>query len=82
MHNEGGQGRKSVATDSLVQRVDEMVGENRRFTLSDLFVKFAEVLRLFLYSIVTEQLSYKKVCARWVPNVLPNNHKTWLTASG
>ncbi len=34
MHDEGGQGRKSVATEDVVYRVDEAVKKNRRFTLS------------------------------------------------
>lgn len=76
VHDEGGQGRKSVATDDIVQRVDQAVKENRRFTISELSMKFPEVSRSSLYSIVTEQLGYRKVCARWVPKMLTDDHKT------
>ncbi|XP_035233181.1 uncharacterized protein LOC118204999, partial [Stegodyphus dumicola] len=76
VHDEGGQGRKSVATDDIVQRVDQAVKQNRRFTISELSMKFPEVSRSSLYSIVTEQLRYRKVCVRWVPQMLTDDRKT------
>ncbi|XP_035204431.1 uncharacterized protein LOC118179366 [Stegodyphus dumicola] len=76
VHDEGGQGRKSVATDDIVQRVDQAVKQNRRFAISELSMKFPDVSRSSLYSIVTEQLHYRKVCARWVPQILTDDHKT------
>lgn len=76
VHDEGGQGRKSVVTDNLVQRVDKVVRENRRFTISVLSRKFPEISRSSLYAIVTDHLGYRKLCARWVPKLLTDNHKT------
>lgn len=81
VHNEGGQGRKSVATDNRVHRVDVAIRQDRRFTISELMVKFPEVSRSSLYSIVTEQLHYKKLCARWVPKMLTDSHKSFRMAS-
>jgi len=75
VHDEGGQGRKSIATDDLVNRVDEAVKNNRRFTLTSLSMEFPQVSRSSLYSIVTDELGYKKICARWVPKMLTDNHK-------
>ncbi|KAK7871540.1 hypothetical protein R5R35_010343 [Gryllus longicercus] len=75
VHDEEGQGRKSVATDDLVYRVDEAVKKNRRFTLTSLSMEFPQVSRSSLYSIVTDELGYKKICARWVPKMLTDNHK-------
>lgn len=43
MHDEGGQGRKYVATDNLV--FDAVVRENRGFSMDDLCEKFCEVSR-------------------------------------
>jgi len=43
VHDEGGQGSKSVATEDLVQRVDEVIRDNRKFTISVLSMKFPEV---------------------------------------
>ncbi|XP_035233307.1 uncharacterized protein LOC118205125 [Stegodyphus dumicola] len=76
VHDEGGQGRKSVVTDDIVQRVDQAVKQNRRFTISKLSMKFPEVSRSSLFSIVTEQLRYRKVCACWVPQMLTDDRKT------
>ncbi|KFM74683.1 hypothetical protein X975_23290, partial [Stegodyphus mimosarum] len=75
VHDEGSQRCKSVATDDIVQRVGQAVKENRRFTISELSMKFPEVSRSSLYSIVTEKLRCRKVCARWVPQMLTDDHK-------
>jgi len=48
----------SVVTDDLVERVDEVVRDNRRFTISALSMEFLKVSSL--YSIVKEHLGYKK----------------------
>ena len=74
VHDEGGQGRKSVATDDIVQQIDQAVRETRRFTISELLMQFPEVSRPALYS--SEQMLYRKVCACWVPPMLTDNHKT------
>jgi len=76
VHDEGGQGRMSVVTDGLVQRIDEVIRENCRFTISALSMKFPEVSRSSLHFIVKEHLSYKKLCTYWVPRLLTDNHKT------
>lgn len=43
-HDEEGQGYKSVATEDIVQRVDEVVRETCRITIfTGLYVEFSEV---------------------------------------
>lgn len=59
VHDEEVLGHKSVA---LLQRVDEMIRENRRFTITGLSVKFPEVSRSSFYSIATEYLGYRTLC--------------------
>ena len=76
VHDEGGQGRKSVVSDDLVQQVDRMVKENSTIRLTDLSTEFPEVSRSVLYSIVIERLDYKKLCACWVPKMLTEGYKT------
>ncbi|GBM92553.1 hypothetical protein AVEN_185615-1 [Araneus ventricosus] len=76
VHDAGGQGRKPVSTDDLVQRVDQAIRGNRRFTISGLSDLFPEISRSALYTIVSERLEYRKLCARWVPKMLSNHHKT------
>ena len=62
--DEGGLGRKSVATDDVVERVDGIDRERRRFTITELSADFS---RSALYNILTQKLRYRKLCARWVP---------------
>ena len=62
VHDEGGQGRKSVATDAVVERVDRMVRKRRRFTITELSADFPEIYRSALYDILTQKLGYRKLC--------------------
>lgn len=54
-------GRPLVATDSLVQKVDQTVKENIRYTIMSLSDNFHQVSRTDLYAIVTEQFNYRKL---------------------
>lgn len=81
VHDEGGQGRKSVASASLVDRVDQVVRDKRRFTITELSTEFPDISRSSLYKIVTSELGYRKLCARWVPKMLSEDHKMRRMAS-
>lgn len=76
MHDVGGQGCKSVATDKLVEGVNSVIRENRWFTMDDLSMKFPKVSSSSLYLILTEKLDSKQLNARRVPTHLTNDHKT------
>ena len=58
-------GRPSVITDSLKQKVNRIIRENRHFTISEVYEKCPEVFRTVVYETVTEHLQYRKICARW-----------------
>ncbi|GFV12114.1 HTH_48 domain-containing protein [Trichonephila clavipes] len=45
-------------------------------TISSLAEKFPAVSRSVLYEIVSERLNYRKLCSRWVPKMLTDEHKT------
>lgn len=60
IHDEEGQGHKSVAREDNVQRVNQVVRKKLRFTIGELCGEFPEVSRSFVYTIVTEHLHYKK----------------------
>ncbi|GFX77961.1 HTH_48 domain-containing protein [Trichonephila clavipes] len=75
IHDEERSGRPSVITDELIQKVDCEVKENRRFTISSLAEKFPAGSRSVLYEIVYERLNYRKLCSRWVPKMLTDEHK-------
>lgn len=75
VHDEERSGRPSVVTDELKRRIEEKIQEDRRFTIDGLSLFFPEISRTVLYTIVSEDLAYKKVCARWVPRILTDEHK-------
>ncbi|KDR23779.1 hypothetical protein L798_11353 [Zootermopsis nevadensis] len=61
--------------------VRRKVREDRRFTISALSLHFPEISRTALYEIVTERLHYRKLCSRWVPKMLTEEHKKRRSAS-
>jgi transposase len=67
VHDEGGQGRHSIVTVKLVQKVDQCVRGKRCFLISELSGEFPQTSRTTLYQIVMDRLGYHKFCARWVP---------------
>lgn len=75
VHDEPRSGRPSVMTNDLVRAVDEKIHEDRRFTISTLSLKFPQISRSVLYNIVTEKLQFRKLCSRWVPKLLSEEHK-------
>lgn len=75
LHDQQRSGRPSIKTADLIQKVDETVREDRRITMQQLQKKFPDVSVRSLFEIVTEDLAYKKICARWVPRQLTDEHK-------
>jgi hypothetical protein len=73
--------RPSVVSDDIIQKVLTKICERRRFTISELSLKFQQILHTVLYEIVTFRLGYHKFCARWVPEILTGGHKTQRMAS-
>ncbi|GFW40221.1 HTH_48 domain-containing protein [Trichonephila clavipes] len=69
VHDEEKNGRPSIVTDELVAKVDETIRENRRFTITELSLSFPQVSRTLLFENVTQKLTYRKFCARWVPKL-------------
>jgi hypothetical protein len=63
-------------TDDLVQHIDKVVRERRRSTISELSLEFPQFCRTVLYETVTKKLGYQEFCARWVPKMLTDFHKT------
>ncbi|GBM06029.1 hypothetical protein AVEN_49415-1 [Araneus ventricosus] len=75
-HDEARSGRPSVVSDGLVAKVNEKIRENRRFTIRMLFDEFPQISKTVLHEIVTNRLNYRKLCSRWVPNMLTDVDKT------
>ena len=74
-------GRQSVVNDDLVRAVEEKVRENRRFTITPLSLHFPQISRLLLHEIVSDKLQFRKLCARWEPNMVTEGRKLKRQAS-
>jgi len=64
VHDEAPSARPSLVIVDLVRKVNERVCDDRRFTISDLFLHFPQISRTLLYDIVSSHLGYRKVCVR------------------
>jgi hypothetical protein len=66
-------GRLSTPAD-VVQDIDAAVQADRRVSIAQLEIRF-NLSRGTIWGIVHERLSYRKVCSRWVPRQLTDEHK-------
>jgi len=53
LHDEGRSGRPSLVNDDFVRKANERVRDDRRFTISDLFLHFSQILRTLIYDIAS-----------------------------
>ena len=74
IHDERRSGRPSIS-DEVVAKIERILLEDRRITIRELAAQVPEVSEKSIDTILTERLGYHKVCARWVPNMLSENHK-------
>ncbi|GFV52278.1 histone-lysine N-methyltransferase SETMAR [Trichonephila clavipes] len=75
VHDEPRSVRPSLITDDLDNAVVEKIREDRLFTISTLALEFPNVGRTTLHKVVSEKLKFRKLCARWVPRLLTEEHK-------
>jgi hypothetical protein len=68
-------GRPSVVNKDLMRAMEEKIQENRRFTISSVSPHFPQISPSLLDEIVSEKLRFRKLCSRWVPKVLTDEHK-------
>ena len=81
VHDDPRSGRPSVVNEDLVRAVEEKIRENRRFTITSLSLHFPQISRSLLHEIVSDKLKFWKLCARWMPNMLMEEHKLKQQAS-
>ena len=81
MHDDPRSGQPSVVNEDLVRAVEEKIRENRRFTITSLSLHFPRISRSLLHEIVSDELGFRKLCARWVPKMLTEEHKLKRQAS-
>ncbi|GFV32085.1 uncharacterized protein TNCV_1673741 [Trichonephila clavipes] len=68
-------GRPSVITDDLVNAVDEKIRKGRLYFTINFSIRIFEWGRTTLHKVVSEKLKFRKLCARWVPRLLTEEHK-------
>jgi hypothetical protein len=76
VHDEQRSGRPSFISDERLQENNGEIRANRRMTTRELHHVIPEVSKTTIDEAVTEKLVYRKLCERWVPKLLMDNHKT------
>ena len=68
-------GRPATATTTRnEERTLEMICENRRITVEEAAGRLIVSVG-FAYSLINDSLKFSKVCARWVPKELTEEHR-------
>ena len=60
MHDEARSGRPSLVNYDLVCKLNEIVRDDRRFTISDLSLHFPQISSTLLYDIVSSHLGRRR----------------------
>jgi len=76
VHDEQRNGRPSLISYAPLQETVGEIRANRRVTIRELHHFIPEVSKTTIHEALTENLGYRKLCARWVPKVLTDDHKT------
>ena len=76
VHDEERSSRPSLISDDLLLETEGEIRTNRRLTIRKLHHIVLEVSKTTIHEGVTEKLGYRKLCARWVPKMLTDDHKT------
>ncbi|UYV79402.1 hypothetical protein LAZ67_17002480 [Cordylochernes scorpioides] len=78
-HDDERSGRSVTATDNAaVAAVRNVVEADRRVTIDEIMIRLPpgiEIGRSSIGTIMSVVLNFRKVCARWVPRLLSENHK-------
>ena len=65
---------RTSTTDENIQKVDDMIRQDRRLKIRYIASEL-DISKSTVYEIVHNLLGYHKVCARWVPKQLTDDHK-------
>ncbi|XP_035210768.1 histone-lysine N-methyltransferase SETMAR-like [Stegodyphus dumicola] len=69
------EGRPSTATNAeTAARLNECILANRRITIDEILNEL-DISHGSVYKIIADHLKFRKVCARWVPRLLTEEHK-------
>lgn len=74
IHDVERSGRPSIS-DETVEKIEQILRQDRRITIHELSLRVPEISESSIQRILSEKLDYRKVCARWVPRMLTEDHK-------
>ncbi len=75
VHNEQRSDKPSLISDDILQKIEGELCANRHMTMTELHHIIPEVSKTTIHEAVTAKLGYRKLCARWVPKMLTDDHK-------
>jgi hypothetical protein len=64
-------------TEDLKNRTGQHIRTNTHFILNEIDDKFSQISHSPILEIVMKHLHNQKICARWVPWMLTEKHKTY-----
>jgi hypothetical protein len=76
VHDQQRSGRPSFISDDLLQKNEGDIRANWCRMIRELHHIISEVSKTTIHEAVTEKLGNRKLCARWVPKMLMDDHKT------
>jgi hypothetical protein len=62
-----------VATETVKQWIEQQIRDYRQVTIDE--IPLASMSHSSAYDIVHNDLGYRKVCSRWIPRQLSDDHK-------
>ena len=62
-----------MATETVKQQVDQRIHDSRRVTIDEILIEF-NMSHGSAYNTVHDDLRFRKVCSRWVPRQLSDDH--------
>jgi histone-lysine N-methyltransferase SETMAR len=65
-----------LISHDLLLEIEGEIRANRRVTIRELPHIIPEMSKTTIHEAVREKLGYKKLCARWLPKILTDDHKT------
>ena len=76
VHDQQRSSRPSLISDDLLQETEGEISANRRVMIREFHHIIPKVSKTTIREAVTEKLGYRKLCARWVPKILTDDHET------
>ena len=67
-----------MISDEILQETEGEILASRSVTIRELHHIIPEVSKTTIHETVTEKLGYRKLCTRWVPKILTDDHLSFV----